>query len=90
MSGLTEISQVLSDQASPLGKSLLHHLHFSLAKDEYSATQRDYYVALVMALRERLIERWLETQRRYYDEQSKRVYYLSLEFLTGRNLTNSA
>ena len=37
------------DECSSLGKSLLHHLHYSLAKDKYSATQHDYYSALVQA-----------------------------------------
>ncbi|MCA9265175.1 MAG: glycogen/starch/alpha-glucan phosphorylase, partial [Planctomycetales bacterium] len=73
----------------PLGNAILHHLHFSLAKDRYSATLHDYYLALVLAVRERLIGRWLKTQQRYYNENSKRVYYLSLEFLTGRTLANA-
>jgi len=40
-------------------------------------------------VRERLIERWMETMRSYYRSDTKRVYYLSMEFLTGRLLTNS-
>jgi starch phosphorylase len=40
-------------------------------------------------VRERLIERWMETMRSYYRSDSKRVYYFSLEFLTGRQLTNN-
>ena len=40
-------------------------------------------------MRERLIERWMETMRSYYRTDAKRVYYLSLEFLTGRLLSNS-
>ena len=41
------------------------------------------------AVRDRLIERWMETMRSYYRADAKRVYYLSLEFLTGRLLSNS-
>lgn len=69
--------------------ALLHHLHHSLAKDQFSATRHDYYVALVHAIRERLIIRWLLTQQKYYHEDRKRVYYLSMEYLTGRTLANS-
>ena len=92
MSGIprvTEANPLIGDRFESLGESLLHHLHFSLAKDEHSATRHDYYRSLVMALRENLIGRWLKTQQRYYKENRKRVYYLSLEFLTGRTLANS-
>lgn len=72
-----------------LRDSLLRHLHCSLAKDRFSATTHDCYVALVYAVREHLVARWLRTQQRYYSEDSKRVYYLSMEYLTGRTLANS-
>jgi glycogen phosphorylase len=72
-----------------LRESLLQHLHFTLAKDEFSATQHDYFVALVHAVRDRLIAGWLRTQQRYYREDRKRVYYLSMEYLIGRTLSNS-
>jgi starch phosphorylase len=75
--------------ARSLRDSLLHHLHFSLAKDRFSATRHDYYLALVYAVRERLIARWLQTQQRYYRDDCKRVYYLSMEYLTGRTLANA-
>jgi starch phosphorylase len=76
-------------KSTSLRDSLLHHLHYSLAKDQYSATRHDYYLALVHAVRERLIARWLQTQQRVYQEDSKRIYYLSMEYLTGRTLANS-
>jgi glycogen phosphorylase len=66
----------------------VNHMEFSLAKDEYSATLRDCYVSLALLLRDRMFERWIETQQSYYDEDVKRVYYLSLEFLLGRSVGN--
>ena len=71
-----------------LQESLVNHLEFSLAKDDYTATQHDRFVALALTVRDRLIERWVETQQTYYNEDAKRVYYLSLEFLIGRTLGN--
>ncbi len=76
------------DKAS-IKKSWLDHLHFSLAKDKYSATELDYYSSLAYAIRDRLIDRWIKTQQNYYDQDAKRVYYLSLEFLIGRSLGNA-
>jgi starch phosphorylase len=72
-----------------LKNSFVDHLEYSLAKDEYSATQLDYYKSLALTIRDRLFERWIETQQTYYNKSSKRVYYLSLEFLIGRTLDNA-
>jgi glycogen phosphorylase len=75
--------------AHSLMDDFIRHLEFSLAKDEYSATQRDYFVSLALAIRDRLTERWISTQQTYYNQDARRVYYLSLEFLIGRTLGNS-
>ena len=69
-----------------LQKSFVNHLEYSLAKDEYSATKRDFFKSLALSVRDRLIERWIETQQTYYREGAKRIYYLSMEFLLGRLL----
>ena len=63
-----------------------HHLRYTLAKDPYTATDDDRYRALVLSVRDRLIERWIETQQNHHRNNVKRVYYLSLEFLLGRML----
>ncbi len=69
--------------------SFINHLEYSLAKDEYTATEQDCYASLAYLTRDRLIERWIETQQAYYDSDAKWVYYLSMEFLIGRTLGNS-
>ena len=69
-----------------LKESFSSCLQYGLAKDQYTATSHDNYMALGMALRERLVERWIQTQQRYHKKNLKRVYYLSLEFLIGRLL----
>lgn len=77
-----------SDNES-IKQSFAHHLTYSLAKDEFTATQRDYYTSLAMTVRDHLIRKWIETQQTYYRKDAKRIYYLSLEFLIGRTLGNS-
>ena len=72
-----------------LKMSFINHLKYSLAKDEYTATDHDCFASLALMIRDRLIERWIETQQTYYKKDVKRVYYLSLEFLIGRTLGNS-
>jgi starch phosphorylase len=69
--------------------SLASHLEYSLSKDQYTATPRDIFHALALAVRDRLIERWIRTQQTYYDVDAKRVCYLSAEYLMGRALTNT-
>lgn len=72
-----------------LEQGFIDHLEFSLAKDRYSATTRDYFKAVSLMTRDHLVERWIHTQQAYYRHDAKRVYYLSMEFLMGRTLGNS-
>jgi len=62
------------------------NLEYALAKDQYTATAYDDFVAVAIAIRDRLVERWIMTQQRYHDDNLKRVYYFSMEFLIGRLL----
>ncbi len=73
----------------PIEHSLIKHLTYTIGKDHHTATDRDWFHTVAHAVRDRLIERWMNTMRSYYREDSKRVYYLSLEFLIGRTLNNS-
>ncbi len=57
-----------------------------LAKDESTATPYDRYLALAYAIRNELMEKWIETQRRYHERNARRVYYLSTEYILGKNL----
>ncbi|QUW00631.1 glycogen/starch/alpha-glucan phosphorylase [Chloracidobacterium sp. MS 40/45] len=75
--------------AEAIQRSFLDHLEFTLAKDRFTVTHLDQYLALAYAVRDRLIERWLRTQDTYYRADAKRVYYLSMEFLMGRTLGNA-
>ena len=61
------------------------HLKYSVVKDKFTKADHDEYYSLSLAVRDRIIDRWFSTQKRYYTENSKRVYYLSLEFLLGTN-----
>ena len=82
-------SAVELDPLALISKTFLEHLEFSLGKDKYSATPFDIYSALAYTVRDRMVERWLDTQQAYYNEDPKRVYYISMEFLMGRTLENS-
>ena len=64
-------------------------LKYIIGVDRYSASDRDRYLALAYAVRNRLINQWLQTQRTHHNKKVKRVYYLSLEFLMGRAMGNN-
>ena len=78
-----------NDVIVSLKNAFMHNRRYSLAKDIYTATDYDNYKSMAMAIRDRLIDGWILTQQRYHDENCKRVYYLSLEFLPGRFLHNN-
>jgi starch phosphorylase len=67
-------------------RSVLDHLLYTCAKDIREASAQDLYQGLAHTVRDRLVHRWLATQRTYDERDAKRVYYLSSEFLTGRSL----
>ena len=66
-----------------------HHLKYTLVDDKFSATRMDHFISLALSVRDHLVNRWLQTQQSYYENDIKRVYYLSMEFLIGRLLTNN-
>lgn len=69
-------------------QSLANCLTYSVGKGPITATDRDRFFAAAYLVRNRLIDRWMETMRSYYAHDVKRVYYFSLEFLMGRALMN--
>jgi starch phosphorylase len=76
------------DPASIL-EAFAFRMMYSVARDQYNATDLDSFHALAYAVRDRIMERWFATQDAYYRQDVKRVYYLSLEFLLGRLLISN-
>lgn len=72
-----------------LKRSILKRLVYSVGKDTDFAVPHDWLVALTLAVRQRLMDRWMATTKRVYDSDVKRVYYLSMEFLIGRLLDDT-
>jgi starch phosphorylase len=70
-------------------RSVLKRLVYSVGKDTDFAVPRDWCVALTLAVRERLMDRWMATTKQVYKDDVKRVYYLSMEFLIGRLLADT-
>ncbi|MGH7099474.1 MAG: glycogen/starch/alpha-glucan phosphorylase, partial [Stellaceae bacterium] len=71
-------------------EAALNRLTLAVGKDAADATDRDWFAATALALRDRVIHRWLEGDRETFARGRKRIYYLSLEFLIGRLLNDVA
>jgi len=75
-------------QAS-LKKACESALRFAIGKELQQASDYDKYQSIAVAVRTRLMDKWLQTEERYRAANAKKVYYLSLEFLMGRALQNA-
>jgi starch phosphorylase len=71
-------------EVSEFASTVLAKLTLGVGKAAPAATDRDWFVATALALRDRVIHRWLAADRASQAKGRKRVYYLSLEFLIGR------
>ncbi len=65
------------------------HLKYTLGADRFNATLRDQFMALAYAIRDRIMHQWLKTKQTHYQQDVKRAYYLSMEFLMGRAMGNN-
>ena len=72
--------------AVALRRVILERLTYAAGKTPGTATPRDWFNAVALAVREYATDNWMQTTDGYYERDQKRVYYLSLEFLIGRLL----
>src|SRR5437879_2161473 len=72
-----------------LRQSILRHIRYTLARPQNDLTARELFKPVSLAIRDLLIDRTLETEKRYQQQSVKRLYYLSLEFLMGRWLSDN-
>ncbi|SHO59863.1 glycogen phosphorylase [Pseudoxanthobacter soli DSM 19599] len=74
------------EDAASLRADILDKLTYYVGKSTITASDRDWFVATALAVRDRVVDRWIASTRATYENNAKRVYYLSLEFLIGRLL----
>jgi starch phosphorylase len=71
-----------------LKDDIVHHAQSRLGIDPLMMDKYSCFMGLAFSVRDRLIAQWMKSQRSLYDTLTKRVYFLSLEFLPGRFLMN--
>lgn len=72
-----------------LKSAILDKLVYSVGKDLERATRHDWFFATALSLRDRIVDHWMQSRQAMAHGQAKRVYYLSLEFLIGRLLSDA-
>ena len=72
--------------AVALRATILQKLAYQVGKRQIEANQHDWFIATALAVRDRVVDRWMASIEQAYRLQERRVYYLSLEFLIGRLL----
>lgn len=70
-------------------KSVIYNLKSAYRKNIDEATPGQVYQAVALAVKNEIIDRWIATHKEYEKQDAKIVYYMSMEFLTGRFLGNN-
>ncbi len=77
------------DVVSDLEGAICRHAIYSLGKPWHDLPTHHRFVAVALAVRDRMVEWMLETEEEYERQDAKRLYYLSIEFLIGQSLGNN-
>lgn len=72
-----------------LRDSIHRHLTYTIGKDKSHASTYDWRMAVSCSVRDLIVDSWFAATRRTYEQQGKRVYYLSMEFPIGRILEDA-
>ncbi len=83
----TYMSQIISKEE--FKKSVIYNLKVTYRKTIEDATSSQVYQAVALAVKDMIIDRWIATHKEYEKQDAKVVYYMSMEFLTGRFLGNN-
>ncbi len=73
-----------SSRPEILAEEIIERLTYRIGKDAKVAKPHDWLTATILVVRDRIIDKWMESTRKAYETGAKRVYYMSLEFLIGR------
>ncbi len=79
----------ISHSTEAIEKDFAEHLKYTQDADVFHTTMEGKYEALALTIRDRIIHQWDISRKVQQKEKAKRVYYLSLEFLMGRAMTNN-
>eukprot|EP01017_Pseudomicrothorax_dubius_P016539 TRINITY_DN1876_c0_g3_i1.p1 TRINITY_DN1876_c0_g3~~TRINITY_DN1876_c0_g3_i1.p1 ORF type:complete len:771 (+),score=244.59 TRINITY_DN1876_c0_g3_i1:49-2361(+) len=79
----------LKNDVETIQQNIVNHIEYTLARTRFNFDNNGCYNATAHAIRDRLIESWNDTQQHWTNQDPKRIYYMSLEFLLGRHMQNA-
>ncbi|GAA5855751.1 hypothetical protein JCM8547_001668 [Rhodosporidiobolus lusitaniae] len=88
-SAIAKNDEALSNDPDTISANIVRHVGSTLARAPFNMDEFAAYQAAALSVRDKLIAAWNDTQTHYTQQATKRVYYLSLEFLMGRGLDNA-
>ena len=86
---LDELQTRFGHTSESIAQDFAEHLKYSQDADIFHTTKEGRYTALAFTVRDRIIHQWNLSRKTQRENNAKRVYYLSLEFLMGRAMTNN-
>lgn len=86
---ISPLPVVTDSDVDKLRDDIANKLLFIIGKDPAIATKREWLNATLYAVRDRMVERWHRSNRAQFSQDARQVYYLSMEFLIGRTLSNA-
>jgi len=86
---VNKISASMKENSAKLAEAIERHLKYSIGKRLCEATKTEVFNAVALAVREFAIDSMFDTSARYEKSNTKRIYYLSVEYLIGRSLENN-
>src|SRR5690606_26562323 len=75
--------------ADELREAVAERLYNTLGKAIQSASKHDIYMALSLVIRDLLSDRWRRTTEAHYNANPKFAYYLSAEYMMGKQLSQN-
>ena len=92
LKGNTTLPKPAPRQVDPqvLAHEIIERLTYRIGKNAEAAKPHDWLHAVILSIRDRVIDAWIASTQKTYEEQGRRVYYLSLEFLIGRLMRDAA
>lgn len=90
--GKTELPKPAPRTVDPqvLAHEIVERLTYRIGKNADAAKPHDWLHAVILSIRDRVIDAWITSTQKTYEEEGRRVYYLSLEFLIGRLMRDAA
>ncbi|HEY7219891.1 MAG TPA: glycogen/starch/alpha-glucan phosphorylase, partial [Candidatus Binatia bacterium] len=86
---MAQQESITADSVLTIQESICRHAKYSLGKAWRDLSSRDLFTAVALTVRDRMVDRFLETEERYQQRDAKRLYYLSIEYLIGPSLRSN-